>query len=253
MDNNICKGITKKNEKCKKKVNNENKYCHLHSEIFIKKTNDNEKKDNVLKLFPNEIIENIYEFLDLQSKINFSRTCKIYHIIFKYNAYNINMEDIIILMIRNRMKTTNNDFKSIYYLILYYIEKNGIHVDGYFNLTGHSYTLNININNSVLKIEQTHIGILIKINNEVLGYIDSDKYKIRDIINIIYIIYDNFKNNDGHDINNILNIMKNININIKKFDDIYNKCKNKDLYNKIIKEDLSKHKSIYYLTKKKQI
>lgn len=245
----ICKGITKKNQRCKKRINNKEEYCHLHSEIFNKKTNNNKKnKNNVLKVFPNEIIENIYEFLDLQSQINLSRTCKLYHVIFRNNSYNINMEDIIILMIRNRMKTTNNDFKSIFFLYLYYIKKKCFEVDGYFELTRHYYIISIIVNNHKINIEHRNDGVIVNINKLEICYIENEKCIIKNILKIIDVIYYILKNNEDYNINDIIkDIKKNVNIHDYNYENRIIYFKN--LENKIINEDIKNNKSVYYLTR----
>lgn len=258
MEKKICKGKTKKNETCKKKIQNDEEYCYLHIKKY---KNINKKDNNMLLRFPNEIINNIYEFLNLQSAINFSRTNKLYHKIFKSKAYNINMEDIMILMLKNRFKTKNNDFKSIFHLFLYYIRQKGINVKGDFELAYPDYHFYIIVNNSTIKIDIHYYGIIpiiikdnnkelfIKDNKYELGYIDADKYNINDILNMINIIYDYMNNNKEYDINVILEKIKK-NINVYDWKQHYKKGYGKDLDIRI-KEETLQNRSCYYFTKNK--
>lgn len=64
----------------------------------------------------------------------------------------------------NIFKTCNNNFKSIYYLLIYHIRNKGIIVEYVFNLFFNIFIFNVIINNFKLEISNHKYGIKIKIN-----------------------------------------------------------------------------------------
>lgn len=155
--------------------------------------------------------------MDIQSQLYLSRANKRFHNIFKYNM-EINMEDAILLMVKNRLKTKNNYFKSIFYLFLYKIREKGLMAGGFFHLSYHIYEFYVNIGEYNLVISNRTYGTEIKINEKEICYIENKKCVFNVILNIIELIYkyleDNnyeIKNEDLYD-----NIYNYFNYNITK-------------------------------------
>lgn len=120
---NICNGFNKNGEKCKNKIKNNN-FCWRH----------NKYKKCVIKSYskfssmPNEIYMIIYEYLDFNDKINFSRINRNLYIIFKNIIQNTNIKILC-----------NKNIKSSNY-IMKYLENNKIYV-----------FMNLNYNNNYYK------------------------------------------------------------------------------------------------------
>lgn len=85
----LCKGINKNGSNCKNKIKNNN-FCWRHDknkniDIII-------KKHNIFHDVPNEIYIIIYDYLDFNDKINFSRTNRKSYFIFKSIIKDINIK-----------------------------------------------------------------------------------------------------------------------------------------------------------------
>jgi hypothetical protein len=118
----ICKGINKNGENCKNKTINNN-FCWRHG-----KKKSNIKNDGRINNIPNEIYMIIYEYLDFNDKINFSRTNRKSYITFKNTIRDTNIKVLL-----------NKDIKASYY-IKKYLEDNKIEV-----------FINLNHNNNYYK------------------------------------------------------------------------------------------------------
>jgi hypothetical protein len=116
----ICNGIKQNGEKCKNKTKN-NKLCWRHNK-------NNIAKNNRINIIPNEIYLIIYEYLDFNDKINFSKINRKSYIIFKSTIQKYNVKCLL-----------NKDIKASYY-IKKYLEDNEIYV-----------FMNLNYNNSYYK------------------------------------------------------------------------------------------------------
>lgn len=120
---NICNGFNKNGEKCKNKIKI-NEFCWRH----------NKNKKYIIRSYrkmnsiPNEIYMIIYEYLDFNDKVNFSRTNRNLYIIFKNIIQNT---DIKILY--------NKNIKSSNY-VMKYLEDNKINI-----------SMNLNYNNNYYK------------------------------------------------------------------------------------------------------
>lgn len=117
---NICYGINKNGEKCKNKIKN-NGFCWRHN----KNKEKNIEINSGINSIPNEIYMIIYDYLDFNDKINFSRTNKKSYIIFKRIIQNTNIKILL-----------NKDIKTSNY-IKKYLEDNKLHV--FMNLNNNSY------------------------------------------------------------------------------------------------------------------
>jgi hypothetical protein len=119
----ICNGINKNGVNCKNKTKN-NKLCWRH-----KKNNKTiTEKGNCINVIPNEIYMIIYEYLEFNDKINFSKANKRSYIIFKNSIKNNSVKYLL-----------NKDIKASYY-IKNYLENNKLHV-----------FMNLNYNNNYYK------------------------------------------------------------------------------------------------------
>lgn len=154
---------------------------------------------------PNEIVLKIYDFLELDDKINISRTCKRYHTLLKKNSYNINIEDIIIFMIKNKKNESEDqkdNFKSIIYLYFSYIKDRNFIIENItINEIAELYSVAISIKD--IKLNITHYtfgtGLTISYNelyNDRIGYIQNNKCFIKDILFCIDIICNFLKTNE---------------------------------------------------------
>ena len=97
-----CKGITKKNKQCKRMLKNKY-YCKKHTNQYVLN----------LQTIPEKIIKNVYNFLDIYSKINFTMSCKYNYKTLKSIDFNINIfynKEIINFI---RSKKINFGIKSI--------------------------------------------------------------------------------------------------------------------------------------------
>lgn len=118
----ICKGINKNNSNCKNKT--KNTFCWRHD----KNKEINEKKYSIFDNLPNEIYMIIYQYLDFNDKINFSKTHRKSYIVFKNIIKNTNINVLL-----------NKDIKASHY-IKKYLEDNKIEV-----------FINLNNNNNYYK------------------------------------------------------------------------------------------------------
>lgn len=120
---NICNGFNKNGEKCKNKIKI-NEFCWRHDKNKKYIIRSYRKMNSI----PNEIYMIIYEYLDFNDKVNFSRTNRNLYIIFKNIIQNT---DIKILY--------NKNIKSSNY-IMKYLEDNKINI-----------SMNLNYNNNYYK------------------------------------------------------------------------------------------------------
>lgn len=101
-------GYTKNNKQCKRKLNNKY-YCkqHINQEIIG------------LQIIPGKIIKNIFNFLDIYSKINFTISCKYIYEILKVKIKNIDFnisihynKEIIDYLQNNKIKIYIKNIKA---------------------------------------------------------------------------------------------------------------------------------------------
>lgn len=185
MNENICKGLTKKGTKCKNRIKyKEFIYCHIHKNNF--------ERRKIFTELSNELLLNICFFLenDLQSLINLSRTCKKFHKLFRDTFYRLNMKVVIDFISNNQKKNKNDDFKSILFLYKYILRERKF--NSIFNILLCPYfSVQITYYQSVLTLTHFHTYILIdfqniKINkNERIGRIVPSNCTISDIVKII--------------------------------------------------------------------
>lgn len=116
----VCNGINKNGTNCKNKAKI-NELCWRHNK-------KNTEKNNRINLIPNEIYMIIYNYLDFNDKINFSKINKRSYIIFKSTIQNYSVKHLL-----------NKDIKASYY-IKKYLEDNKIYV-----------FMNLNYNDSYYK------------------------------------------------------------------------------------------------------
>jgi hypothetical protein len=203
MNENKCKAITKKGERCKNKIK-ESSYCHIHYKI--RNNNIKSPKKCYIKFIPNEIIASIYKQLDLQSQIYLSRTNKYLHNIFKYSINEVNMEDVMTYIVRNRYKRKNNNFESIFYLFIYHIKKKGFVVKGNFDIYLDSYDIFVFIDSNNLLIKHDPGGIFVSFNHKRLCYIDDKLCVFNDILILIDNIF--YLKDKIYEINDLFNNIK---------------------------------------------
>jgi len=92
----LCKGITKKNKQCKRKLK-KRYYCKQHISQQVLN----------LQTIPEKIMQNIYNFLDIYSKMNFTISCKCNYKTLKSINFNINVfynKEIISYIKSNKIK-----------------------------------------------------------------------------------------------------------------------------------------------------
>ena len=92
------------------------------------------------------------------------------------------MKNVMSFMIKNRLKTRNNDFKSIFYLFIYYIRKKGFIVEGFFHLFFKLYVLNIIIYKFKIEISNHTYGIEIYINEEQICFIKNNEHVLHQML-----------------------------------------------------------------------
>lgn len=206
MKENIYKDIIKKGKKYK-----------------IKKKINNKKCNKIIKL-PNEILMEIYILLELESRLQFSRTCKYFHNVFKNDK--LIMKDIMNIIEKNKFKfKTNNDFNSIFYLLLYKLKKIHNNVDGGFSCILGGYTFHIYEEKYQLNLNHFNDKVDIYINNEKIFSFNHYNCLFNDISEIIYHVYYflenkyNIKDKYFFKTNDICLIIKYI---FNKFPKIYN-------------------------------
>lgn len=179
-------------------------------------------KQKIIKL-PNEILIEIYILLDLEDKLQFSRTCKLFHNIIKNDK--LIMKDIMNIMEKNKFKfKKNNDFNSIFYLLLYKLRKIYNKVDGGFSCILRGYSFHIYEENYQLNLNHFNDKVDIYINNErIISF--NHNCLFNDISEIIYHVYYflenkyNIKNKYIFKTNDICLIIKYI---LNKFPKLYN-------------------------------
>lgn len=185
MNENICKGLTKKGFRCKNKIKYKDFiYCHIHKNNF--------KRKKIFTEISNELLLNICFFLenDLQSLINLSRTCKKFHKLFGNIFYRLNMKVIIDYVSNNQKKNKNDDFKSILFLYKYILKEKSF--KSIFDILLCSYfSVQIMYYQSVLTLTHFHSYILIdfqnikKNKNERIGRIVPSECIFSNIVEII--------------------------------------------------------------------
>lgn len=204
----MCKGITKKGGKCKNKINSNNEYCYLH-------INKKDKTNSIFKL-PNEIIFIIYSFLDIQSQLYISKTCKKFYDIFKSIFCELTIGSIndIINECINELFRKKVNFKGIYIIYLYYIKSKGLKFEG--NITFCGFYIIVFIGKKKLKLDHVFYGVNIFLGGDKLYSIMNDKWIIKDFLNIIDLISDDLKKNKICKIENVTSIFDNYELDISK-------------------------------------
>lgn len=215
----ICKEFTKKGIKCKNKTRNKEGYCHIH---LITKINNNEKiiYNKIKKqILPNEVIFKIFDYLDLESKIIFSKTSKKLHNYFIRALYKLNIKEIMLLA-KNK-KTLHLEYEYILKLFMNCFKMKGFYIEN-FEYGLNSYEIKISNNDNYLEIFSYNLGVRLELNQNKIGYIKTHECTINNILDIVTIIYKYINRNGNIIINDIYNdIIKEVpnfkNINMFKF------------------------------------